>query len=116
MPFSDGVGFARRLAGDSRTRVPAEFADDSCGDGVLQGDGRRLPNGKRGASVLQDDCESTAAGGATQPISQILPSVAVVAEVVTDPVPSTLTGAAETHVGLGLPPPAPPGLHSILRI
>jgi hypothetical protein len=53
---------------------------------------------------------------ATQPISQILPSVAVVAEVATDPVPSTLTAAAETHVGLGLPPPAPPGLHSILRI
>ena len=63
MPFSDGVGFARRLAGDTRTRVPAKFADDSCGDGVLQEDGRRLPDGKRAASVLQDDRESTAAGG-----------------------------------------------------
>ena len=63
MPFNDGVGFARRLAGDSRTRVPSDFADDSCGDGVLQEDGRRLPDGKGGASVLQDDRESTAAGG-----------------------------------------------------
>ena len=61
MPFGDGVGFARRLAGDTRTRVPAKFADDSCGDGVLQEDGRRLPDGKRAASVQQVDLESPAA-------------------------------------------------------
>ena len=53
---------------------------------------------------------------ATQPIPQILPSVAVSADVVMGPVPSTLTAPAEAHVNLGLPPPAPPGLHSILRI
>ena len=51
-----------------------------------------------------------------QPDSKILPPVAAVAEVVTAPVLSVPTEIAETQAGLGLPPPAPPGLHSILRI
>jgi len=50
-----------------------------------------------------------------QPIAPFHPSVAVVAEIVTAPVPS-LADAEAIQAGLGLPPPAPPGLHSILRI
>lgn len=50
-----------------------------------------------------------------QSILQIQPTVAFVAEIAIVRVPSV--AEAETmQVGLGLPPPAPPGLHSILRI
>jgi hypothetical protein len=50
-----------------------------------------------------------------QSISKIQPPVAVVVEIAVASVPS-LTEAEGTQVGLGLPPPAPPGLHAILRI
>jgi len=50
-----------------------------------------------------------------QPIAQFNAPVAVVAEIVISPVPSFAEGeAVQAH--LGLPPPAPPGLRSILRI
>lgn len=50
-----------------------------------------------------------------QPMWQIPPPVAVVAEnaVVSEP---SATQVEALQVGLGLPPPAPPVLHSILRI
>jgi hypothetical protein len=51
----------------------------------------------------------------TQPISQIQPSVAVVAEVAVVSAPS-MAQADAIQIDLGLPPPAPLGLHSILRI
>ena len=47
-------------------------------------------------------------------ISQIQPAVAVV-EIAAAFVPSTTEGEAK-QAGLGLPRPAPPGLHTILRI
>jgi hypothetical protein len=50
-----------------------------------------------------------------QSIAQIQPPVAVVAEITVLSVPS-ITEAEATQVGLGLPPPSPPSLHSILRI
>ena len=50
-----------------------------------------------------------------QPVPQIHPEFAVVR--VAPVVQILLVSEAESeHVGLGLPPPAPPGLHSILRI
>jgi hypothetical protein len=48
-------------------------------------------------------------------ISQIQPPVAVVIEIAVVSVPSITQGEA-TQIRLGLPPPAPPGLHTILRI
>jgi hypothetical protein len=48
-------------------------------------------------------------------ISEIQPRVALVTEIVLVSLPSTSETEA-MQVGLGLPPPAPPGLHSILRI
>lgn len=50
-----------------------------------------------------------------QPISQIHPSVAVVARISVTPVPLVAQGEAK-QIGLGLPPPGPPGTNSILRI
>ena len=50
-----------------------------------------------------------------QSISQIHPPAAVVVEIAVVFVPSTIEAEA-MQVGLGLPPPAPPGLHTILRI
>jgi hypothetical protein len=50
-----------------------------------------------------------------QSISQIRISFVVVAGIAIVPVAS-IAEAEATQVGLGLPPPAPPGLHSILRI
>jgi hypothetical protein len=50
-----------------------------------------------------------------QSISQIQVPVAVVARIAIVPGPS-LAEAEAMQISLGLPPPAPPGLHSILRI
>ena len=50
-----------------------------------------------------------------QAMSRIHAPVAVVVEIIVEPVPS-LIASDGTQVGLGLPPPAPPGQHSILRI
>jgi hypothetical protein len=50
-----------------------------------------------------------------QAVSQIQAPVAVVAEIAVVSV-SSATEAEAMQVGLGLPPPAPPCLHSILRI
>jgi len=50
-----------------------------------------------------------------QPISQGHPDFAVVAE----PVPALVSSVSEAEseqIGLGLPPPSPPGQNSILRI
>jgi hypothetical protein len=50
-----------------------------------------------------------------QPVPQFHPEFAVVP--VTPDVQVLLVSETEPeHVGLGVPPPAPPGLHSILRI
>jgi hypothetical protein len=48
-------------------------------------------------------------------MSQIQPPVALVVEVAVVAIPST-SKAEVMQTGLGLPPPAPPGLNSILRI
>jgi hypothetical protein len=50
-----------------------------------------------------------------QPISQASPDFAVVAETIAILVPS-ISQAESEQTGLGLPPPAPPGQNSILRI
>lgn len=50
-----------------------------------------------------------------QSMSPIQPPVAIVVEIAVVPVAPT-TEAETMQVGLGLPPPAPPGLHTILRI
>jgi hypothetical protein len=50
-----------------------------------------------------------------QSISQIQAPVAVVIEIAVISVPS-ITEAEAIQVRFGLPPPAPPGLHTILRI
>jgi hypothetical protein len=50
-----------------------------------------------------------------QPISQVHPDLAVVAETIVVLVPSVCNAESE-QIGLGLPPPAPPGQNSILRI
>ena len=50
-----------------------------------------------------------------QSIAQIQPPVAVVTEIAVVPV-IPISESELLHAGLGLPPPAPPGLHSILRI
>ena len=64
-------------------------------------------------------CKTTAnapqAVASIHPISQIQPSVAVIAEIATVPVFS-VTHAGTLQVSLSLPPPAPPGLNPILRI
>jgi hypothetical protein len=49
------------------------------------------------------------------PISQIHPGFAVVTENAIVECPSVYDGESR-QIGLGLPPPAPPGLNSILRI
>ncbi len=50
-----------------------------------------------------------------QPVPHLLPSFAVVAQTVVVQVPSVIEQeSGQMH--LGLPPPAPPGPHSILRI
>ena len=46
---------------------------------------------------------------------QLQPPVAIVVEIAVVSVPSILEAEA-TQTDLGLPPPAPPGLHAILRI
>ena len=50
-----------------------------------------------------------------QSISQIQPCVAVIAQIAMIPAP-LIAQAEAMPMGLGLPPPAPPDLHSILRI
>lgn len=50
-----------------------------------------------------------------QSISQLEPPVAIVVEIAVVSVPSILEAEA-TQADLGLPPPAPPALHTILRI
>lgn len=50
-----------------------------------------------------------------QPISQVHPEFAVVAETIVTLVASVSEAQSE-QIGLGLPPPAPPGQNSILRI
>jgi hypothetical protein len=50
-----------------------------------------------------------------QPIWQIHPDFAVVADTVNVRI-SSLSRAPSEQIGLGLPPPAPPGQNSILRI
>jgi hypothetical protein len=50
-----------------------------------------------------------------QPISQLHPDFAVVAETIATLVPSVSEAESE-QIGLGLPPPSPPGQNSILRI
>lgn len=50
-----------------------------------------------------------------QSISQIQPPAAAIAEIVVVPITS-ISESELLQVGLGLPPPAPLGLHSILRI
>jgi hypothetical protein len=50
-----------------------------------------------------------------QPISQVYPDFAVVAEAIATLVP-LVSEAESEQIGLGLPPPAPPGYNSILRI
>jgi hypothetical protein len=50
-----------------------------------------------------------------QPISQVSPDFAVVAETIVTLVPSVSEAESE-QIGLGLPPPSPPGQNSILRI
>jgi hypothetical protein len=50
-----------------------------------------------------------------QSISQIQPSVAVVARIAILSAPS-IAEAEAMQIDFGLPPPVPPGLHSILRI
>src|ERR1700722_4216912 len=50
-----------------------------------------------------------------QPISQTQPSVAVVATVAILPLPPA-SGVESQQISLGLPPPGPPGLLSVLRI
>jgi hypothetical protein len=69
--------------------------------------------------VGQHPCCKTASNApqpvaSPQSISQIQPAVAVV-EIAVASIPS-VTEAEGTQVGLGLPPPAPPGLQTILRI
>jgi hypothetical protein len=70
--------------------------------------------------VGQHPCCKTIAS-APQPVasvqstSQIQPSVAVVAQIAILSAPS-IAEAEATQIGLGLPPPVPPGLYSILRI
>jgi len=50
-----------------------------------------------------------------QPISQVQPTLAVVAYNVVVPIPPVAEAEA-MQIGLGMPPPAPPGLNPILRI
>ena len=50
-----------------------------------------------------------------QPISKVSPDFAVVAETIVTLVPSVSEAESE-QIGLGLPPPSPPGQNSILRI
>lgn len=50
-----------------------------------------------------------------QPISHVYPSVAVIAQAVDVRIPSLFQARSE-QTNLGLPPPAPPGQNSILRI
>jgi hypothetical protein len=50
-----------------------------------------------------------------QPISQVHPDFAVVAETTVTLTPSVSEAESE-QIGLGRPPPAPPGQNSILRI
>jgi hypothetical protein len=50
-----------------------------------------------------------------QPISQVHPAFVVVAEIPILKEPSVSEAESE-QIGLGLPPPAPPGQNSILRI
>jgi hypothetical protein len=50
-----------------------------------------------------------------QPISQVYPEFAIVPETIVTLVPSVSEAESE-QIGLGLPPPAPPGQTSILRI
>jgi hypothetical protein len=70
--------------------------------------------------VGQHPCCKTVANApqpvaSTHSIAQIQPPVAVVAEITVVSVPS-ITESEAMQVGLGLPPPAPPSLYSILRI
>lgn len=51
----------------------------------------------------------------TQLISLFQPSLAVTAQIILAPLPS-LAQSEAMQTGLGLPPPSPPGLRSILRI
>jgi hypothetical protein len=50
-----------------------------------------------------------------QPISQLHPDFAVVAESIVTLVPA-VSEAESAQIALGLPPPAPPGQNSVLRI
>jgi hypothetical protein len=50
-----------------------------------------------------------------QPISQVHPDFAVVAETIVALVPSIFEAESE-EIGLGLSPPSPPGQNSVLRI
>ena len=70
--------------------------------------------------VAQHPCCKTVANApqpvaSLQSISQIHAPAAVFVENAVVPVASA-TEAEAMQVGLGLPPPAPPGLHTILRI
>jgi hypothetical protein len=70
--------------------------------------------------VAQQPCCKTVANApqpvaSLQSISQIHPPVAVTIEIVVVSIAST-TEVEAMQVGLGLPPPSPPGLHTILRV
>ena len=54
LSLSRGFEFACPVPGDSRARMPAKFANDCCGEGVLQKNGGRLPLGSWAAPLLQD--------------------------------------------------------------
>jgi hypothetical protein len=56
-----------------------------------------------------------ASAASIQPVSQVHPVFAVVVEIAYIPVPLLSEGQSD-QIGLGLPPPAPPGNNSILRI
>jgi hypothetical protein len=62
MPVSHSVGLACFVASHPSTRVPAKSANDGCGDGMLQEDGRELPNGHRTTPLLQDHRNPAAHG------------------------------------------------------
>ncbi len=68
----------------------------------------------------QHPCCNTVSGApasiaSIQQISQVHPDFAVVAEIAIDPAPS-VPEVESQQIDLGLPPPAPPGQNSILRI
>ena len=105
-----------RVDGNSCFGLPAECRDDSGGDGLLQEDGRRLPHGRRSASLLQDESQTAQRllrlDRTATPNSAICRSNAWMCHSCPN---RRLTGLALAN-SRGLPPPAPPGLNSVLRI